>query len=226
MSHLPNYVTSMISDWIVGEFAANNRSRSHLLAVLQTLYSMATTPIGQAKLARESGLSNNTVAQGYIELLSDLMVVIPAFPYDKERKMALFRKPCKYHFTNLLTAHCWHPNKPRTIGELKMLGKSLGALMEWTVAQEIWRKLCIKNPENMPEYLYFWQSEQHEIDFVLPEYQLYLEVKAGQAKLTEFLWFLKTFKHEKLIVINQNRFESERIIGITLEDFLLFDYLS
>ena len=82
---------SIVSDWVLGEFSASGRSRSHLLAVLQSLYRMAGTPIGQAKLARESGLSNNTMAQGYIDLLADLLTIIPAFPYDPQRKIAIFR---------------------------------------------------------------------------------------------------------------------------------------
>lgn len=218
---LPEYLISVISDWIYGEFSAQGRSRSHVLAILQSLYRMAATPIGQAKLARESGLSNNTVAQGYVELLSDLMTVIPAFPYDMDRKISIFRKPCKYHFTNLLMAICWHPKKPRTIEELKQMGSDLGSIFEWTVAQEIWRRLCIQDSENLPDHLNFWQSKEHEIDFVLPNQNTYIEVKSGKCMPTNFIWFLKCFHKGNLTVINQNTFETERIYGISLEDFLL-----
>jgi hypothetical protein len=73
---------------------------------------MAATPIGQAKLAWESGLSNNTMAQGYIDLLADL----------------------------------------------KNLGEELGAIYEWAVAQEIWRRICISSADELPEHIHFWQS--------------------------------------------------------------------
>lgn len=220
---LPEYVVTIVSDWILGEFAASGRSRAHLLAVLQNLYRMAGTPIGQAKLARESGLSNNTIAQGYIELLSDLMAVLPAYPYDKDKKITLFRKPCKYHFINVLVALCWHPKKPRTIQELKNLNKDLGPLLEWVVAQEIWRKKCIQNKNDMPDHLHFWQSAEHEIDFVLPEESLYVEVKSGSSNPMNFLWFLKQNAYQNLTIINQNAFDTQRIRGITLEEFLLMN---
>lgn len=69
------------------------------------------------------------MAQDYIDLLADLLTVIPAFLYDTQRKISIFRKPCKYHFVNLLAAICWHPKKPRTILDLKNLGKDLGTLI-------------------------------------------------------------------------------------------------
>lgn len=218
---IPEYVTSIVTDWIYGEFSASGRSRSHLLAVLQSLYRMSGTPIGQAKLARESGLSNNTTAQGYIELLSDLMTVVPAYAYDMDKRITIFRKPCKYHFINLLAALTWHPKKPRTINELKQLGKDLGPVYEWVVAQEIFRKLCISNAHELPDHLQFWQSKEHEIDFVLPKEDILIEVKSGQNNPMNFNWFLKSFQNEKLSVIGENNFDTQRIKGITLEDFLL-----
>ncbi len=217
---LPDYVISIVSDWVLGEFSASGRSRSHLLAVLQSLYRMAGTPIGQAKLARESGLSNNTMAQGYIDLLADLLTIIPAFPYDPQRKIAIFRKPCKYHFVNLLAAICWHPKKPRTIADLKSLGEELGAIFEWAVAQEIWRRICISSADELPEHIHFWQSHDHEIDFILPEKNRYLEVKTGVAHPTDFIWFLNTFQNGELTVINKKSFNTQKITGITLADFL------
>lgn len=218
---LPEYVIATIHDWVNGEFSASGRSRSYLLAILQCLYKMGGTAVGQAKLARESGLSNNTVALGYIELLVDLMTIIPAFPYDVDRQISIFRKPCKYHFINLLVALCWHPKKPKTIQELKQLGEDLGTIFEWVVAQEIWRKICIFSQEDLPNHLNFWQSKDHEIDFVLPDKQIYLEVKKGAYSPINFTWFLKSFPKASLIIVNKNQFNSKKITGITLEDFLL-----
>ena len=149
------------------------------------------------------------------------MAILPAFPYDPQRQISIFRKPCKYNFINLLVALCWHPKKPRTIKELQSLGEDLGVIFEWVVAQELWRKLCISSTNDMPNYLNFWQSKQHEIDFILPEQQIYLEVKKGESSPINFTWFLKNFPKSYLTVINKTVFNSKHINGITLEDFLL-----
>src|SRR3990167_1527951 len=221
---LPEYVCTIMSDWILGEFAASMRTRSHLLAVLQGIYLFGGTPLGQAKLARETGLSNNTVAQGYIELLSDLMCIMPAFPYDNDRKISLWRKPCKYHFINLLTAFVWHPKRPRTPIAVKNLApKDFAIILEWAVAQELWRRLCRDDAAGLPLNFNFWQSKTHEIDFVYQNNTIsrYIEVKKGSLSPLNFSWFLKTHPQQNLDVINANRFCTARINGKTLEDFLL-----
>ena len=67
--------------------------------------------------------------------------------------------------------------------------------------------------------MHFWQSQSHELDFVLPP-DAFLEVKRGAAGPTEFAWWVNTFRQGELTVLNQTRFATERVRGITLEDFL------
>ena len=90
---LPEYVSESVRDWIYGECAFSGRSRASLLAVMEYLLSQGGAPVGQAKLARETGLANNTVAVGYIELLSDLFCVASAYAWDPSRRIRLGRRP-------------------------------------------------------------------------------------------------------------------------------------
>lgn len=220
---IAEYVVNTISDWVHGEFAQTGRSRAHVMTVLSMLYKFAANPVGQAKLARESDLANNTVANGYVSLFSDLMILFPAYQYDSQKQVSIFRKPCKYHFTNLFFAMCMHPAKPRTIEELKSFSSEmLAPVLEWVVAQEIYRQGCIANINI--DFLNFWQTNDHEIDFVIPEKDLYIEVKSGHYQATNFLWFTKHFfGGEKLIVVNKDVFDSKIVNGIRLQDFLLLD---
>ncbi|MBI4405604.1 MAG: ATP-binding protein [Deltaproteobacteria bacterium] len=219
---LPEFVTQMINDWVLGEFAVTGRSRSSLLGVLEVLHRYGATPVGQAKLAREAGLANNTVAQGYIDLLGDLMCVIPAYSWDSSKRTLLRRRPCKYHFVNLLCATTWHPKKPKTADDFESLTSAeQGLYYEWLVAQEIWRRACIRGVE-IPDSLAFWESKEHEVDFVQSPSD-FIEVKRGHASPLQYDWFVKSHPKAKLVVINQARFETSSIRGITMEDFLLED---
>ncbi|GMV38437.1 MAG: hypothetical protein AMXMBFR64_01530 [Myxococcales bacterium] len=219
---LPEYVLEMVRDWIHGEVAASGRQRSSLLAVMECLMQRGGTPVGQARLAREAGLANNTVAAGYIELLADLTCVGIAQAWDASRRVRLTRRPAKFPFINLLAAAAWHPARPRSADAFALLEpEEQGRWCEWLVAQELWRRAAVRGDDS-PEQLLFWGSKQHELDFVCPP-ATFVEVKRGRTGPLELGWFPKVFPDGRLLVVGGDRFETDRIRGLTLEDFLLDD---
>ncbi len=217
---LPEYVVEAVKDWIYGECAYVGRQRSSLLAVMECLIRYGGAPLGQAKLAREAGLANNTVASGYIQLLADLMCVSSSFAWDPSRKIKLRRKPCKYHFCNTLVALAWHPATIRTVADFECLSPDLkGMWYEWAVAQELWRQAALTGVE-FPEEMSHWQSDKHEIDFVI-DGKRFLEVKSGRTTPIEFAWFRKAFPKASLEVISRTGYRTGGVVAITLEEFLL-----
>jgi predicted AAA+ superfamily ATPase len=218
--HLPEFVPAMIRDWVLGECAASGRTRGSLLAVLGKLAFFGGKPLGQAKLAREAGLANNTIAAAYVELLADLLCVSVSQGWDPSRGIRVARQPAKYHFVNLLCAVAFHPARPRSVEDLEALpGEELGVFWEWLAAQELWRRAAIRGDE-APEEMAHWQSKEHELDFVLSP-DRFLEVKRGRTSPLEFGWFPKVFPRGRLTVIGRDRFETDAIHGMTMEDFLL-----
>ncbi|OGQ21286.1 MAG: hypothetical protein A3I05_06940 [Deltaproteobacteria bacterium RIFCSPLOWO2_02_FULL_44_10] len=217
---LPEYFIQLMRDWILGEIVASGRSRLALTQLLHVIMRYGGKSVGYAKLAREGGLANNTVASGYIEQLSDLLTVLPSWPWDHNTKTLSLRKPCKFHFVNLAAVSALHPAGLRHIHEYEALSPDLqGIFLEWLVAQELWRRAILANVEN-PEALGFWASKEHEIDFVTPDHHL-IEVKRGRAGPLDFSWFSKIFPKSKLMVICDTPFQTQNITGMTIEDFLL-----
>jgi len=217
---IPEYVIELVRDWIDGEIAASGRTRSSLVNIMNVLYRLAATPVGQAKLAREAGLANNTVAHGYIEILNDLGCVIPSYPWDQHRSQLILRKPCKYHFTNLLAAVAYLPIRIRSVNDfMELTEKQQSVWYEWLIAQELQRRAAYSGREILAPLAY-WQNKNHEIDFV-EHGENYIEVKRGKSSVIEFSWFPKQIPHKQLIVINLNKFETDRIKGLRLEEFLL-----
>lgn len=218
--HLPEYFIQLTRDWVLGEIVASGRSRLALANILQVLFRGGGQPVGFAKLARESGLANNTVASGYIEQLSDLLCLLPSWPWDAGRKVHQLRRPCKFQFINLACVVAFHPASIRQVHEFAALPDMVRAQwLEWVVAQEIWRRAVLTGVA-IPEGLGFWIAPQHEIDFVTPAHEL-IEVKLGRAGPLDFAWFPKSFPKERLTVICQTPFETQQIRGITIEQFLL-----
>lgn len=217
---IPEYVIQLVKDWIEGEIAASGRSRSSLFNILSVIMRLGGNPVGQAKLAREAGLANNTAAAGYTEILNDLGCITPAYPWDQHRKLLILRKPCKYHFTNLLAAVTYHAARIRNVNDFLTLPETTqGIWYEWLIAQELLRRAAIRGEEILAP-LSFWQNKEHEIDFVSP-IDGFIEVKRGGSSPLEFSWFIRQFPNGKLTVINSKKFATETINGISLEEFLM-----
>ncbi|HJR70596.1 MAG TPA: ATP-binding protein [Gammaproteobacteria bacterium] len=219
---VPEYFFEMIRDWIVGELVRSGRSRQFLLALMRTLFVQAGSRTGYLKLARESGLANNTIAAEYVEQLSDLLAVIPSYQWDADKGVPLQRKPAKFHFVNLSVALAFTPNRMTQVSDFDALApQEKGKWIEWLVAQELFRRQCIAGAED-PEALWYWASREHEIDFVDSREKLY-EVKLGRSGPLDFAWFAKTLPKRKLLVIGAGEFQSADVKGITIEQFLLGD---
>ncbi|MBI4728407.1 MAG: ATP-binding protein [Acidobacteria bacterium] len=216
---LPEWTVEAVRDWIQGECARSRRNRRSLVAVMQQLHRHGGTPLGQTKLAREAGLANNTVAAGWIEMLSDLLCVGTSAAWDPNRRSEMPRKPAKFPFVNLLAATVWAPEAPRTADDLRRLSpERQGVWHEWAVAQEIFRRAAIRG-EPEPERLPYWQSDEHEIDFVSGD-RTFIEVKRGPCSALDFAWFPRTFPRGRLTVVCSTPFEADRIRGVTLDGFL------
>ncbi|MGE0174347.1 MAG: ATP-binding protein [Oligoflexales bacterium] len=219
---LPDFVRQITRDWVLGEVVQSGRNRTMLTNILRCLFKYGGNPVGFAKLARESGLANNTVASGYIEQLADLMCVIPSWPLDLKTGTGIMRKPCKFPFVNLSAAMAFYPRAPFSAWELDRLPpEEKSVIWEWAVAQEIWRRKVLKGSDD-PENILFWSSGSHELDFV-DENGDFVEVKVGKASAMEFSWFPKVFPRKRLTVICSTPFETDWCLGLTLHQYLLRD---
>jgi len=219
---LPEYVVEMVRDWIFGECSASGRDRGSLLAVWEALLRRGGTPIGQANIARDAGLANNTVAQGYLELLADLLCVGTAFAWDESRGIAVRRRPAKFPPTNLLAAIAFDRGGLRSVADFRALPEPVqGRWFEWLLAQEIWRRRALRG-ELTPEQLAYWQGGDHELDYVVRP-DLVFESKRGGSSALEFAWFAKTFPKAELWIVGRDRFDGARIRGRTFADVLLDD---
>lgn len=216
---IPEFVIEMVRDWVLGECARSGRDRSSLLAVWDALLARGGTPIGQAALARETGLANNTVAAGYLELLADLTCIGFQPPWDANRRIAVRRKPAKFPPTNLLAAVAFDRARLRSVADFHALRpEDQGRWYEWLVAQEIWRRAAIRG-DDVPELLPYWEGGDHELDFVVRP-DLLLEVKRGSSGALEFAWFPQTFPKAQLWVVAREPFGAGPIRGVTASDLL------
>ena len=216
---LPEYVLELVRDWIHGECARSGRNRPSLMAVMETVLQRGGTPVGQARLSREAGLANNTVAAGYVELLADLMVLGISHAWDASLMRPQRRKPAKFPFINLLAAVAWDPAGLRTVDDFCALDQPRqGVWHEWLVAQDLWRRAAIAGAGS-PENLLHWRSKTNEIDFVVPPTG-FVEVKRGRSSPLDFAWFSRVFPKATLEVVGANGYETLAVRGVPFAEFL------
>ncbi len=216
---LPEWAIDSVRDWIEGECARGGRSRRSLVAVMEQLHRHGGSALGQTSLARDAGLANNTVAAGWIEMLSDLLCVGTSAAWDASKHTEVRRKPAKFPFVNLLAAAVWSPDAPRAAEDFERLPAARqAAWYEWAVAQELFRRAAIRG-ESDPERIPYWHGDANEIDFVVGG-AAFIEVKRGQASALDFAWFAKVFPKGHLTVVCASPFEADQIRGVTLEAFL------
>ena len=221
---IPLYFFEMIRDWVIGELVRSGRSRQFLIALMRTLFTYAGSRTGYLKLARESGLANNTIASEYIEQLSDVLAVLPSFQWDADKDVPVQRRPAKFHFINLCVALAFSPDRPVSVEDFRKLpSRQKSRWLEWLVAQELFRRQAILGVPD-PETIWYWASKGNEIDFVDHARNLY-EVKTGRSGPMDFAWFPRVFPNRNLLVIGSNEFRSRLVKGITMEQFLLGDGL-
>lgn len=216
---LPEWVTETVRDWVEGECARAGRPRRSLVSVMEQLNRWGGAPVGQTKLARDAGLANNTVAAGWIDFLSGLLCVGTQAAWDESKRLELPRRPAKFPFVNLLVAAAWAPDSPRSAEELLASPPERQAQWhEWIVAQELFRRAAIAG-EIEPERIPYWQSRDHELDFVVGVDE-FVEVKRGGATALEFAWFPKVFPKGRLTVVCATPFETDYVRASTLHEFL------
>ena len=130
------------------------------------------------------------------------------------------RKASKYPFVDLLAAHTWSASRYTTPASFeRSTPAERGVWWEWAVAAEHFRRAALAGSPTPTQSL-FWRSDRHEVDFVRRD-EPWIEVRSGRSSPFEFDWFTRSFPRETLLVVNADRFEGNRIRGVTLEDFLL-----
>ena len=220
---VPEYFFEIMRDWVLGEMLTSGRARPFVLSTLRTILQQGGSRLGYLGLAKKAGLSNNTIAAEYVEKLSDLLCVVPAMAWDFEREVPLQRKPCKFHFINLAVALAFSSEGLSSIHDFESLSAARqGVWIEWLVAQELVRRQCIRGDEDPLSLAYALAGDDREIDFVTARRRLY-EVKRGSASAPEFAPYLKRIGDKKLTVVSHSEFQSERLLGLTLHDFLWAD---
>jgi uncharacterized protein len=220
VGQVPEFVYALTLEWLLGECARADRSRNTLTWLAQSLWKIGANPISVNQLARDAGVANNTVIQGYLDVLMNCLVLATAYSTNPMNMRPVPRKSAKYPWINLLAAWSFLPERPNTLAGCESLPENIkGSAWEWLVGQELWRRAAVGGAPT-PEVMAFHRDQSHEIDFLCKD-DLCIEVKSGATSALEFSWFHRSFPKKRLLVVSKSEFEARTIQGVTFEQFLL-----
>jgi predicted AAA+ superfamily ATPase len=173
-----------------------------------------------ASVARDCHVNRKT-AEGYLEVLEDLLLGFRINVFTRRAKRELASHPKFYYFdTGVFRA-----NRPS--GPLDSVAEIDGAALEGLVAQHL-RAWCAYS--NDQHELYYWQTRsQVEIDFIIygPSGIHAIEVKNSTRVRPEDLRALKSFGEDYpqsqryLLYRGKDRIKRDDVLCIPCEEFLL-----
>ncbi len=142
-----------------------------------------------AQVARECGVKRK-LAEGYFQILNDLMLAHRLLPFTRRAKRRLVQHP-KFYFFDTGVYRTLRPSGPLDKPE-----EIEGVALETLVLQSL---LAINNSLAQPYGLYFWRTATgSEVDFVLygPRGLIAIEVKRAREPSPKDLRGLRAFKHD------------------------------
>lgn len=195
------------------------RQLGNFARFLEALAFAHAAPLNLANVARECQVNRKT-AEGYLEVLEDLLLGFRVPVFTRRAARALAAHPKFYYFD----AGVYRANRPA--GPLDRPEEVEGAALEGLVAQHL-RAWCDYSPGQ--HRLHYWQTRsQAEVDFVIyGESGLYaVEVKRAAEVRPEDLRALRTFAEDYpesrrlLLYGGRARLVRHDILCLPAEEFL------
>ncbi len=180
--------------------------------------------LNYSNIARETGVSVKT-AQGYVELLVEMLIGYLIFPFAKSESRQLIVSAPKFYFFDTGIVRSLRGNM--LIGEMK--GPEAGHAFEHYVFLEL---LAYKELTKASFDMKYWRTKSGlEVDFVLGKGKIAIEAKITQPiekkDIRGLIEFTKEYKSEKTIVVGlEPRKRLMKVDGVSVEIFPIEDFLS
>ena len=210
---------NLYQDWFKSEAAKNSKQKPLIRQIIEKVFISLTMSLSYQALSEYAALGSHNTAKDYLSFLKESFFVFPISYFDINQKRLLWRKNKKYYFYDsfifwlLRSLIFGNDNLEALARDFLSNAEDSGKFIENVVASELVKKG--REP-------YYYQN-QKEIDFVLPKYDLGIEIK-WRPKITKSD-FKQLFKVKNGLVVSQNDFyEEQNVKVVPLELFLLAEF--
>jgi len=219
----------------LGDLTRWHKKEAYLAQLLRRIMETLTTQVSWQTLKRDTDIGHvNTVAE-YVDVLQSSFVLCPIYPLDRSKKSPMYEKDKKIHFLDPFIFHAlrgWVNQTPAYEEAISFLRNSenKSKLVECLVCDHLIRLAFNLNPTDdfIPSMnVFYWKSEQKEVDYVLDLEREYLPIEVkyqssiSRENLNSIYSFLRTQSTYRGIVVTKDLLSAERgVVMIPVHIFL------
>jgi len=148
---IPNYIYDLYYSWIVGDVLKEGKNEQTLKEIFKSILVCYSTPVSWDSLAKRSSVKSHVTISSYIELLSNIFVVLGCYFYDIHEHEVNFNKNKKIYIYDSFILHVFSDRLNIPVDK--------GKIIEGIVGAKIKQK-------NVLENIYFTKIKK-ETDFVI-----------------------------------------------------------
>ena len=172
---IPEYVYNKYADGIQGEWSRLGRNRDPLKRLGRAIVKSHGSHSSWSGMAQSADIGTHKTVQDYVQVLSDLFILVTFYGYNVKDKSPMFTRNKKIYFTDPFFFHLFN-GWTRSAGYFDTSAKYMdcddnkGSLVEGIVANHLTRLAfnAARNKQDFdPHYrLFYYVEDGKEVDFV------------------------------------------------------------
>lgn len=124
---IPNYIYDLYYSWIVGDVLKEGKNEQTLKEILKSILICYSTPVSWDSLAKRSSIKSHITISSYIELLSNMFVVLACYFYDVHEQNVNFNKNKKIYISDPFLLQVFSNKLNITVDKEKLIEGIVGA---------------------------------------------------------------------------------------------------
>ncbi|MEA3557852.1 MAG: hypothetical protein U9R75_01225, partial [Candidatus Thermoplasmatota archaeon] len=147
---IPNFIFDLYYSWIIGDMLKEGKKEQTLKELMKSILVCYSTPVSWDSLAKRSSIKSHVTIASYIEILSNIFVVLDCYFYDIHQKKVNFNKNKKIYLFDPFILQVFSERLNIYVDREKMIEGIVGAKIKH---------------EDVPGDIYFTKIKK-ETDFV------------------------------------------------------------
>ena len=124
---IPNYVYDLYYSWITGDILKEGKNEQNLKELMKSILISYSTPVSWESLAKRSSIKSHVTISSYVEVLSNIFVVVDCYFYDIHEDRVNYNKNKKIYFLDPFILQIFEDRLNITVDKEKIIEGIVGS---------------------------------------------------------------------------------------------------